>query len=633
MDRGTVERIEAWDAHSLTGGYDGLHNLADADFSGAITNGAGWLLMLNGRIIGEFRGSLADFESSDLTAYEAPHPALVLLFAVKGSDGETQAQYYTDDTPIAEVNDTLTDGNFTGYIELSENVLSGDYYVVYYGGRSMSVAFIGNSNRVITGNEAFDRANDEVGIYEVISVDLDVKEIPAPETPSETAAATAEQDVVDPEPDPPAEATDTQPPSETASTTETTAPVEADEPQEAPAEAITEAEPDSGHQEEPTTEPPAETDTTAQVESGSDAADASQDPFSEEEEWRQARTVPALDPDETSVEDTSGQPQPQANESAQQSTTQQEPSTTPNQGVEDRVAELEAALESRTEELTELREQVETLDSQRDRLKEERDKLKQQVNRLQSSPNSSGEIPGQQLDRTEALSQTDVFIRYGSKGQATLEKAHNGGASAEDVNSNLQLETHTRFDADTVAVEGAPFIEFLPRSIEYRFIEWVIRNLLYEIQGTNSQRALRDLYDVLPRIDRAEFKGSVSFEREDGGEDQRTFDVVLRDRMGQLLIVADINDARDPASGDMMAELVEAATSVGESHDSLGAAFFVTSSFFEPAALETANDASGGGFLKRDSRKSFVKLSRKNGFHLCLIEARGDAFHVAVPEL
>jgi hypothetical protein len=59
----------------------------------------------------------------------------------------------------------------------------------------------------------------------------------------------------------------------------------------------------------------------------------------------------------------------------------------------------------------------------------------------------------------------------------------------------------------------------------------------------------------------------------------------------------------------------------------------VTASFFEPNALETASEATSGGLLSRDKRESFVRLGRKQGYHLCLVEAREGKFHLAVPEL
>jgi hypothetical protein len=82
-----------------------------------------------------------------------------------------------------------------------------------------------------------------------------------------------------------------------------------------------------------------------------------------------------------------------------------------------------------------------------------------------------------------------------------------------------------------------------------------------------------------------------------------------------------------------MGPLVTDASDVCEEHETLAAAFAVTSSFFEPDALSTAREATSGSLLSREKYRSFVKLARKNGFHLCLVESREESFHLTVPEL
>ncbi len=189
MDARIVEQITEWSSRPFSGGLETLHALADEEFSGAVKAGSAWLFMLNGRVIGVFDGSLDTFEESNGTQFEAPHPSLPLLFSMQERGGTTQAKYYTNDTPLKEASETLASNGFTGYIELSENVLSGDYYVVYHGGRSMSAAYVGQSEQLITGDEAFSRANDEVGIYEVVATDVDIVDLPEPEPTPEPAAS------------------------------------------------------------------------------------------------------------------------------------------------------------------------------------------------------------------------------------------------------------------------------------------------------------------------------------------------------------------------------------------------------------------------------------------------------------
>ena len=725
MDRATISRIESWDALTVPGGYAGLSELAEDDFTGAVEAGGTRMFMLNGRVIGVFDGTISAFEGAESTAYEAPDPALPLLFAMQERGGEVRGKYYTDDTPLKEVDQTLTDGGFTGYLELAENVLSGDYYVAYYGGRSLAAAFIGNEGRVVTGREAFDLAADEVGIYEVRAVDIEVSELPEPsgdevsaaagtvdvqETPPEEDEPELEPDVAEaeepPEPsetgeaeggadgesaaeEPSPEDTGEGPPSETSADEEEPAIPDAEPgPDDAPASAaeasdaggsppIEDAEPAGGSAEGSSTgrasdpSPPEPGGSGRAAPPGPGAgADAGrpiatedrperEDPderFREEEQWRQARTVPALDPDE------SAPPGSDREAASQVSVDPQEPKAAPTgadeaelQALYDRVEELEAELESTSRERRQQSERVEKLIEERDELLDERQRLEARIDELEAkvdeqasriegqerelaeaasggSGGSSGASASKAVDPQTALDQTDLFVRYGSKGKATLQTAHDRGASKDDVADNLRLETHSRFDPAGTTVSGRPFDDYLADTIEYRFVTWLVEELLYEIQETGSEKALRALYDALPRIDRAEFNGTVTGVDEEGEERQETFDVVCRDRMGKPLVVANINDSLDPATGEMMGGLVESATAAGEDHESLGAAFLVTASFFEPDALETASEATGGGFLSRDSKKSFVKLSRKGGYHLSLVEARGGEFHVAVPE-
>ena len=383
MDRATISRIESWDALSVPGGYAGLSELAEDGFTGAVEAGGTRMLLLNGRVIGVFDGTVSAFERAESTAYEAPDPALPLLFAMQERGGEVRGKYYTDDTPLQEVDQTLTDGGFTGYLELSENVLSGDYFVAYYGGRSLPAAFVGNEGRVVTGREAFDLAADEVGIYEVRAVDIEVSELPEPSGGEVTAAAGTVEETApaespeEPEDDAEPDASDaegesdaeTDQPEESAEAAEpeaTDEPAGEDEADEEPADADAEEEipstaPDEydGDEDEPAI-PDAEADPTdspasdtadagestpiedAEPAGGTDdpstTVDASEpttpdargsgpttapgrgagadagrpvaterasgpeDPdarFREEERWREARTVPALDPDES----------------------------------------------------------------------------------------------------------------------------------------------------------------------------------------------------------------------------------------------------------------------------------------------------------------------------------------------
>ncbi|WP_373189160.1 hypothetical protein [Halolamina sp.] len=673
MRNNTVERVTEWESEPFTDGYQGLRELADREFTGAATDGHAWLFMLNGRVLGGFDGSMEAFDGADGTAYTAPDPALPLLFAMQETGGETRAEYYSEETPISEASRTLESGTFTGYIELSDNVLSGDYYIAYYGGRSLPVAFVGNNSELLTAEEAFERADDEVGIYTVNTVDLDITDIPgsgAEPEPEPTPVETREEPVsteltnteaADPEPK---ESASTEPePIETGSVDES-----GEEPDAVPeaeaeqrtaheVEAAEQASEQESRQRDVSTEPDASATRTADTE----PAAASETTTNQ---WHGAKTIPALDPEESvdMAEEVGGDIEAEPDAAVEH---EQEPATP----AQNRAAVDSEALEELRAERDRLQERVEELESENDRLEGEHERLERERDEAQSelselereveklhatveqlesdlaAAEEDLEVAEQHLPEGDhevsaesALKGTNLFVRYDRQSGPTLKDAHDGNADREAVNGNIRLEHHTEFDDDGAIVNGEPFEAWLHETMEFGFARWVVAEFVHDIRETRNQSALDKLYDTVPEIDRVEFRGEVELgqgaqEGEEAVAETVQFDVVIRNRMGNPLLVADLNDSREPATESMLARLIENATPVAKSTEGLASAFFVTASYYEPGALETAEEATGGGFLSRDKQKSFVKLSRKNGYHLCLVETRDGEFHVTVPEL
>ncbi|MDS0474319.1 transcriptional regulator [Natrinema sp. 1APR25-10V2] len=852
MDPRTQERVEEWDSRPFNGGFDGLSDLAAADFSGAVSAAGTWLFMLNGRIVGVFDGDIEDFETASGTQYEAPHPSLPLLCTMEERGGETRANYYTNETPLREVDNTLQSGSFTGYVELSENVLSGDYYAVYYGGRRMAAAYIGNAERLLTGDEAFDRAADEVGIYEVVDVEIEVTDVPGtggaePDSSgSDRATADGNDDdaidtgaagsstVDDTDAEPSADPTTSSIDPIDVSSTDTadaaagdpiedvtaddsaltgdidltgdasgiTATEETEVESESASPGITEAEPsldsdptsqaestasdesvesvDRNGNDEPEVSDETDSSSTTGVETefseadatadaaAGDASDGDSEPiesepetdevesptdpdlaeveaaaeeldrniswveeddepdvnaastvegsttdesdagsaaepesdeddleeqFEREEEWRETRRIPSIDPDDSDSDADSssgggnartagaeastggqsdsrgGRPADSASTASRASgrgersqaqsrgrETAQSRTKTAEQGNQEQVAALTEKVETLQEQRDALVAKAEELEAERDRLRSENEDLSATVERLQSRIESletdleqartretetgagaadASAGRGTHLSPQQALSGTNLFVRYASKSQPTLETAHDGAADRSEVASNLRLEHHTQFDSADAVVDGEPYGDFLASTMEYRFVDWLTEMVLYEIRDTGNADGLGDLYDAIPRIDRAELGATISLEDDDTEDvpNQVTFDIVAFDKMGNPLVLATLNDSREPASKALLEELEEAASAVKANYPSLAAAIAVTSSYFEPGALEVTEQATSGGLLSRGSKLSYVNLSRKEGYHLCLAESRSEGFHMNVPEL
>lgn len=705
MDSEIVDSVTGWETVPVGSGYDGLHDLADAEFSGAVTAGNAWGFMLNGRLVGLRDGSLASFDGGALTAYEAPAPALPLLYTMQSQDNEKQAEYYTNETAIAEADTTLEDGNFTGYIELSENVLSGDYYVVYYGGRSMSVAFVGNSRRLLTDEEAFERANDEVGIYNVYAADIDV--IDLPERSSSPSAA------ADPTPDPggddsgatggadstessdgatagehrpgsidipqaggadtdrstdesptPTTAADTDPTTAADSPADTTT-TAADGPTDTRAEEV-------GHRgdtavDEPATagtDTPATGGSTADTNSPGSTADANSpgsttdtdtgstaapttngEPFEEEAEWQNTTTIPSLDPSDD--EETKGGNQ----RGGGQQTVTREEGRLSRQQLQARLEKAEAVMEKAEQrhkqlaaERDEAREASAAAEERIEELEAELAAAQERIEELEAelaaadtaadSGHAGGNAATQTMNPADALAGTNLFVRYDSKGAATLADAHDGEATPEEIEANLRIDTHTTFDTEGLEIEDTPFEAFLADRIEVAFAEWLVTDLLFELRSTGATTALKAVYDAIPQIDRIELQGTIELGTDEDDEPiKRTFDVVVRDKRGKPLFIADFDDSKQPVGADLIEGLIRNGNALRERDDSFAAGFGVTSSYFTEEAYEIADDATSGGLFSRSGGASFVNISRKQGFHLCLVDRIKGGFELQKPEL
>jgi len=257
--------------------------------------------------------------------------------------------------------------------------------------------------------------------------------------------------------------------------------------------------------------------------------------------------------------------------------------------------------------------------------------LRARVDELESQLGTAA-TDGPSLSPPEAFDETNLFVRYESKGKTTVESAHGGEGTAAELAQNLRLVYHTQFETDGATVDGEPFEEWLYATQQYRFVEWLVGQLVFEIRETETTSELSGLYDALPTIDRIELSGEIAVP--DGGETvDIDFDIVCRDQMGEPLFVADLDASRQPVSAGQMASLVQDSELVCETESAFAGAFFVSAAFFEPGALETASDATSGSLLSRDSRLSYVKQSRKRGYHLALIESRDDGFHLSVPDI
>ncbi|PSP77943.1 hypothetical protein BRC88_12025 [Halobacteriales archaeon QS_4_69_225] len=645
MDARTV--VSEWETSPFDGGTDELARLGRRGFSGAVESDGDWLFVADGEAVAVVAGfetaptatGLDGFDPTGGRRHEAAAAAAARLAPMLALGGEVRGEYFSDDTPIATVNETLSSGGFTGYLELAENVLSGDYYVVYDDGEPSYAAYLGATGEPVTGEEAETKMKNEVGIYSVVAADLPPVELPAsPESAGSAAATVADRDVgeTDSAVSEPGETAVSDDTPATSTDTPATGPAATDDgvgTGDSPA-----VEPDDELRSVPSLDPdrtdrPGDAADARATASAVEADDvAGSETTGTDDRVGTGETGPATgDPDRGVVETDETEPTTGDAGSRGAGTGETNGVGTASTGPERsagpasrRSGGTDAAADAALGEVrAELR-----------RLRETQERLERRVAALKGGDDgsTSSGTPGPSLSPTEALSKTTLFVREGTRGGPTLEDAHQGRTDRDALAANVELERHTRFDAAGATVGGEPYESFLESSRAYRFVRWLTTELPFEIRATDSADAMRHLYDAIPDVDRAFFEETVAV----GDGDERrevTFDVVVRDREGEPLVVATLKEGREPTGAAAVEPLVTDVSDFCAANDTVAAAFVVTASYFEADATELAREATSGSLLSRGRYRNFVSLARKNGFHLCFVEGRESSLYMTLPEL
>jgi len=341
-----------------------------------------------------------------------------------------------------------------------------------------------------------------------------------------------------------------------------------------------------------------------------------------------SRAVPSLDPEDSGRTEPEGGPDDPNSRSSPTDAGSSEPTDASAGRAE---AEYDARIETYESRIGELEAAIDDADARIEELERELGSVRDERDELRARLGPADTTATESLPREEALAGTRLFVRENSRGEGTLSDVHDG-ADRETVVANLRIEYHTEFDDAAVSVDGEPFERWLNSSEVYGFVEWLVFELLFEIRSAGSVDGVRPLYDALPGIDRVGFAETIAVG--DGGEGREvSFDVVARDKKGNPLVVVTFDEGRDPTRADVIESLVTDASDVCADHDTLAAAAAMTSSYFESDAMGAVEEATSSSLLGRSKRRSYVKLARSNGFHLCLVEARDGSFNLTAPGL
>lgn len=118
-----------------------------------------------------------DIDSIDL--YIPDIKELVLVIGLESLGYSKLKSFYTEDTSIEEIDNKLQDSEFDGYIEISENTISGKHYSMYNNGSRSNLTI--KDSEYITGEKSHERALSYAGLYNLYksnyTYNIDVKDI------------------------------------------------------------------------------------------------------------------------------------------------------------------------------------------------------------------------------------------------------------------------------------------------------------------------------------------------------------------------------------------------------------------------------------------------------------------------
>ena len=576
----------------------------DDTFSGVLRSNGEDAYVVNGKIVGYTGQDVTEIDIDNCHAQKAPSPVFPLLITMREIVSKNErGKYITSDTPFDEADSMVRDGGFIGYIELSEEVISGDYYGVYDGQGEMYVGLLDNGG-VLFGDEAFEQAQKEVGIYRIVEADIgDV--IPVRELVSSQSKPDEELETeIDSTPE--NDSSELEPPNtqhtEDSLTKNDTAKVSS--------------------QQDPFTEPEVE---TKSITSPPEVSEANFDDVQEEVETPDGDDIDIPNEVESVMGDGNNtKDRPQSGES--------------NKEMREKFADVRNKIEELSQRVEQNEEKFKNFEQDITNLNKKIDQLTKELQMLSTSDESMNDNTGshtdradnsadvQELTREQALERIDVFARYKSKSDTTVSEAVEDTSLRDAASENIYFDSHTRFEKENVRINGELYDDFILGSVEMAFTKWILKELVYEIQDTGHTDSISDVYQNIPDINRAEFYGGIEVD-----DEYVEFDIIYWDSHGEPLFVCDTESGKEPVTGDQLEELMKKTQKVHREYSTIGGAFFVTSSFYEPKALQMASNDVKSGLLS--SKEGYIKMNRKQGFHLCLFEERNGGFTMALPDL
>jgi hypothetical protein len=200
--------------------------------------------------------------------------------------------------------------------------------------------------------------------------------------------------------------------------------------------------------------------------------------------------------------------------------------------------------------------------------------------------------------------------------------------NAEDIGT---FQLHPRQD-HLYIVEGEKEViglEFVYRTSQYRFVQWVLQDLFLELAQKNVN-SYRYLWYWIPECDTVEFLRPIAHNVCDVVFKTKNGDLLMQNPRGELLFVAAFAET---VSRERLQQFMESVKQIKEARidkGDLGAVFLVGKTV-DKEALQLAEDITQKSIADKLAKlKGFVRISREAGVHLVLVK-EDDPFTVVFP--
>ncbi len=207
-------------------------------------------------------------------------------------------------------------------------------------------------------------------------------------------------------------------------------------------------------------------------------------------------------------------------------------------------------------------------------------------------------------------------------------------------NANLLLDLHQNTQI-TLLNKSIDLLEVVKNSSHYKFSEWLVKEYFYLLNSSGNITSLKYIYSWIPAIENFKFLEKLQGENNNYYEFSVVFHGQVKgENYKKVLMMARFGDGSKESVDEFINDVIQVKKKLIKSGDIGGAIYISTEEYssdslklFYERTVEPRKGFGLGSLDKLTKYKGFVRIGFGRGFHLNLIEYRGNEFTVIAPLL